>query len=347
MSSTIEIEPISRENSRRIDALRFLLVVAIVVIHARSHSEQVRGVPFGPESLGGGARFLQEILSSVIARTAVPLFFLFSGFLTAGSFVKKGYGTLLKSRARTLLTPYLIWNLIAFSLYCVSSPDRLGQADLLAIFGANGLPAAYHFWFIRDLILLVIAAPLFVSAARIAPWPSVLGALALWFYSPSWMGANGMPIDPAAICFFLVGVALCFHRTELSMRWQQVAAIAYAPLAVADAILSDETTAGIAFHKVTLIVGMVAIWYLGGVLIKRRPLPAFLTGSAFMVYAAHEPLLSALKKISYFLIRPDGDLSVSAIYLLTASATVVACIVANALSSRWMPRAHAFVTGGR
>ena len=343
----VQIQALPRENSQRIDALRFLLVIAIVVIHARGHKVEIDGSAVGPASLGGAAWFLQEILSSVVARTAVPLFFLFSGFLAAASLLRHGYANVLKARVRTLLIPFLFWNALVFVLHAVASPGSWTTANPLAIFGVTGLPAAYHFWFVRDLILLVALSPLFLFAARIAPWPTTVGVLAYWFYSTEALLWSGMPFSPSAVCFFQIGAILCLHRISITRRWLALATVAYAPLAIADALFPDTTPAGAWFHAGVLLVGMLAIWHLGGLLTRHHPLPTFLTGSAFMVYAAHEPLLGAMQKVSYFLFQPDGDLSVTTIYLLTAGATVGVCILANQIACRIAPRSHALITGGR
>ena len=347
MSNPGQIRIPSKETSLRINTLRFLLVIAIVVIHARGYNEHFGGEQLGPAKLGSAAGFLQELFSGVIARTAVPLFFLISGYLTATSLHRYSYAVFLRKRVRTLLIPYLLWNALVFALSCAVDPSRFADANPLQVLGVTSLPASYQFWFVRDLIILVALAPACILAARIAAIPTVLCAAALWFVAPHWLGANGAPIDPAAICFFQVGVTLYLLPITFSPLAIRLAAIVYVPLALMDTLVPNASVGGVEFHKAVLLVGIVAVWEAGGWLLRAKPLPRALTASAFFVFAAHEPLLSVLMKLSYYVLRPGSDLTVTAIYVLAVAITIVSCVIANWLFSKLMPRTHAIVTGGR
>ena len=88
-----------------ISFLRFPLIIGIVLIHIYINTQQVEIHPYYSAT--------RHILSDIIARIAVPIFFLFSGFLffyQTGNFNKDIYTTKLKKRFKTLLVPYLFWN---------------------------------------------------------------------------------------------------------------------------------------------------------------------------------------------------------------------------------------------
>lgn len=59
--------------------------------------------------------FVVTLISSVLSGIAIPLFFFFSGFLffKDSEFSLTVYIHKLRSRAKTLLIPYLMWNFIA------------------------------------------------------------------------------------------------------------------------------------------------------------------------------------------------------------------------------------------
>lgn len=97
--------------SRIISLLRFPLIVGIVCIHA--------GVPESVVSAVGSHAvydFVHEWSAQVVARVAVPLFFLISGylfFLNVERLTLAAYGHKLWKRVRTLFVPYVWWNVAA------------------------------------------------------------------------------------------------------------------------------------------------------------------------------------------------------------------------------------------
>lgn len=165
----------TQEISILIKALRMPLMVAVVFIHCFIIDDPEMPV----------VTFVERLFSNILPSVAVPMFLFFSGYLfftkDDGKFTFNGYLTKLKKRSRTLLLPYLIWNtlvIIAFWAMHRFTPSAINPdfenianftlPQLLNCYwkGSGGFPIAYQFWFIRDLILFVIAAPLFFGVAK-------------------------------------------------------------------------------------------------------------------------------------------------------------------------------------
>ena len=103
--------------SKSIDFLRFPLIVGVVLIHAHFSNVIMNGV---------NVNILHEyscpiydttsyFFSELIGRIAVPLFFFISGFLffyRSKEFSLSVYRHKLKNRGRSILLPYLFWNLM-------------------------------------------------------------------------------------------------------------------------------------------------------------------------------------------------------------------------------------------
>ena len=102
--------------SETISLLRFPLTVFVVFIH---YNIGVRGFSLHGVTYGLDApewfRWVTALFSDVLPRTAVPLFYIISGYLffRGGSFDTDLYRRKLRTRASTLLVPYLLWNVIA------------------------------------------------------------------------------------------------------------------------------------------------------------------------------------------------------------------------------------------
>ncbi|MDE6688612.1 MAG: acyltransferase [Prevotella sp.] len=101
--------------SKNISYLRFPLTVGVVFIHfSLANGLDVHGVRRGLEN-PEWYFFIVNFISVVLARIGVPLFFIISGFLFFyhKEFSKDTYKQNLKTRVRTLLIPFLLWNVIA------------------------------------------------------------------------------------------------------------------------------------------------------------------------------------------------------------------------------------------
>ena len=103
-----------------ISFLRFPLIVAVVFIHSNSGNVVFNGLLATTNINFFVYEEVRYYISEIVARIAVPTFYFISGFLfwektdcfNIGVYMKK-----LKKRCRSLLIPYLFWNLVAILLF--------------------------------------------------------------------------------------------------------------------------------------------------------------------------------------------------------------------------------------
>lgn len=184
--------PMTEIESRTIDFLRPLLAVMVVGLHVRPYYSD------GTEMFADGLYDASVItIFRVLFSLAVPAFYLISGYLFFRNLenwditVWKGK---IRKRAKTLLGPYIIWNIIAFLGFIITrkagqiikgnSPvdlislldergwirifwDRCLYGDIhpprtsllgITVFGAT--PMNEPTWFIRDLMVVIMFSPL-------------------------------------------------------------------------------------------------------------------------------------------------------------------------------------------
>ncbi len=160
---------IPEETSKRITALRFLLIVFVVFLHVLTEEATAN------ENKNLWIYIRTSFLE--ICNTAVPLFFLFASYIQFRKNDK--YSLLLKKRSRSLLVPYIIWTVICMLFYfCVQSFTQFNnlfrEIDIIrnwhltnyfkAFFyhRAEGLkqPLLGQYWFIRELMILIIISPI-------------------------------------------------------------------------------------------------------------------------------------------------------------------------------------------
>ena len=116
--TSINEQNIGSLNSRVISYLRFPLCVAVVLIHININTKDCES-----PLLFNNTYYL---FSQILPRVAVPLFFVFSGFLffsKLDQFSLYDYREKLLKRINTLFIPYMFWNavLIVYTLlgaYC-------------------------------------------------------------------------------------------------------------------------------------------------------------------------------------------------------------------------------------
>ena len=128
--------------------------------------------------------------------TVVPLLFMFAGYL---QFRKNDiYPVLLKKKAKSLLAPYVIWTIIAVLAFFIGqSIPRLSPffqnennivrdwniTDWINLFWThtdNIFPLMYQFWFVRNLMIIVIVSPLLTYFAKKIPFAFIV--VAILFY---------------------------------------------------------------------------------------------------------------------------------------------------------------------
>ena len=100
--------------SKIIEWLRFFCIVAVVLIHA--HGQPLEGKDVISYQYGAYDT-IRILFSEGLCRVAVPIFFLISGYLffyNLEEWNKNIWIDKLKKRIKTLLVPYILWNLIAF-----------------------------------------------------------------------------------------------------------------------------------------------------------------------------------------------------------------------------------------
>lgn len=356
---------ITTESSIRLRLLNFPLIIGVVYIHAYSATIDHAGVSFGPEHLDYFTDFVRTLISQGLARIAVPLFFLMSGyfFFLGFTWSWRGFGQKLAVRAKSLLLPYLFWTLSVvvtrFLGQCIPVVNAyfaggdglladLSVYDLVnALLGLTRAPEAYHFWFIRDLMLLMLLSPLIVVLLRYVAMP-FLGVVFFVWITATW------PIytpDVVGVLFFSLGSYLAMKGESLFLcdRYGKWFVLVYIPVLFADVIWYDAPF-NVCLHRCGIVIGLVAILFGSKFILTNERLKnilLWLGGSSFFVYAAHEPLLGIARTVAFQFLPFNWPYTVLLIYLLVPLAVVAVLVVVHTVLGAYVPGVLRVVTGGR
>lgn len=171
---------LSPKESTSIDIDKFLLILGIVMVH----SNVCIGLNLpGSTDVSESGRWIMDLFVGSCGAAYVPCFFILSGFLyflNITDFSRETYKSKTLRRIRTLLIPYLLWNLIGMILQIIKCTFLNypsygiiddGKLNLLKLLGGfwnidAGYPYAVAFWFIRNLIIFSILSPICYSLSR-------------------------------------------------------------------------------------------------------------------------------------------------------------------------------------
>lgn len=360
---------INKDISQRITMLRFPMILGVILIHSYGISLKFSNETIGLQSAPYSVIFFQNLISDVIARIAIPIFFMISAllFFQNYSINRKIYFNKIRKRIHTLLVPYLIWNTltIIFFLSIQSVPafadyfsgrftpisEYTISSYINAFLGITTNPISYQLWFIRDLMILVVISPVIWIIATRIPLMGALILSSLWMLDPAQI--KYINLSYTAILFFYLGCCLACRDYDIKWIDRQGAKLLAVYLAIT--IMAAYTiTSGIFTSKLIIylsfIPGILSAWYLAGRAANIKGIAndlTWLSSFAFFVYAAHEPTLTFLRKIVFKLVNPADAPMILIVYMLIPIADVAITISAGYILKHATPRVYALMTGSR
>lgn len=356
----------SELQSKTISFLRLPLIAFVVLVHC----DFVSVVPELSDSVQyPGYNYMSEIIHLLFSQSPVLLFFFFSGylfFIRISDYKSKTYLKKLSNRTRTLLVPYLFWNLIIIVEYLIiqwfaptflpgenvaeyNAKDWLVSLwDASAVRNYSSLPLNQPLWFIRDLMVVVICSPLvyiFIKYLRVF---GVLVLGGIWL-----LDIFDLPFGFSMESFFFFSAGAYFGIFKKNFIFAgikgkhiAIATIVYLA-AVILLILSSNDNAYI--DKLMALSLCIIYLYITAYFISTESWEAnpFLAESSFFLYCSHGVVMTASKSIFIKIFDPSGDIQFMLLRLLLWIVTICGGILVYWLLRKYLPRFTAIITGGR
>ena len=313
---------------------------------------------------------IRILFSEGIGRVAVPVFFMISGYLFfVGLEVwdKDKWFIKLKRRGRTLLIPYLIWNIIAilFAFFLLYFRCRMNGTDTPTAVGwyheVGGLrafwnsskgsyPYNYPLWFIRDLMVIVVAAPLIHLFVKRTKFIGLILLFVLYVFekNPTFPG-----LSAEGFFFFSWGAFFSINRrsfTESFRKYWLAATCLSIPFLIMMVLTRGHNDAlweyvrkGFALFGCPATIGIVSL------LLENKRLRVYptLSNSSFLIYAAHARIVLPIVEGGLGKIAPSSQSGLIVSYFAEVAMTVIILVLCHYCLSRWTPKAYSFITGGR
>jgi succinoglycan biosynthesis protein ExoH len=338
--------------------MRILLISGIVFVH----------VPHDPATspfLGTNGWFdwFRVFLGDSLFRVGVPCLSMISGYLL----FRKGmqsfdYGKTIQSKTKTVLLPFLLWNCGLFGLVWLMQgmqvsvgyfPDLRGSSvrDLMTYaFATEGLPVNVPLYFLRDLVVCILLAPLLAFLVRRFALPT----LAVLFVLAVLPDVTLFIVLKKSILFsFTLGIFFALRGADLKALDRFAWPGTILTIAAAAALSLAQYSTGPTFpwsvdlmRNALSMVGAFGFWMISAIAIRSRlgqRLAA--TGSlSFWIFCAHYPLLVVMWMVWNRVGSPD---TYPVFYIGAVVSTLAILVVTNAVAKRTMAPLYQVLTGSR
>ncbi len=298
----------------------------------------------------------------VFSRVAVPAFFILSGALFFRNYEPGSFVIKLKSRFKSLVLPYLAWNVIwmlfgwittiFFSQYFVSRPpsDISLRGVFVSVFlHGDNLP----FWFIGNLILFIILSPVvygwlknkYVGVVSISSVLAAVYVLNLHYanFLKTWF------VDAESIVYYMVGSYIgihYFHWFADSSRSKAVIGFIVALVCIVSRCTFDFTANDLLGRTLSLTPFALGLFFAFDVIVTHcKQVPEFVNHS-FWVFAAHLNFSAVITKLLFFVL-PKNMAAAWLNLVITIISTLILIELLNRLVWRFSPKLYSILSGSR
>lgn len=232
------------DRSRTIDLFRLIAILCVVLIHIPypyAHIDQINTLATSFTHVGqmGWVESFALFLQYGLGKVASPALSLVSAWLVMRTLEQgRSFGTIIKSRAQSLLVPYVIWNVIMLlfflAIYLAHGRDEVGfethsplRVIWQSIFSPFTWPVNGPIHYLRDLFIILLcyvtAYPFLKDRRGLVMIITVLSPAFLLTFGESgqWLGDNQKSLLPRAdlVFYFLVGtLTYPYHQRLFNER---------------------------------------------------------------------------------------------------------------------------------
>ena len=322
--------------------LRFLMIFGVVVVHTPPTASVY-------EMDGTVWPYITSFFQNGVFKAGVPVLTMISGFLLFFSNGDQKYFELLKKKAASLLIPFMVFNFghIALQLVLRLTTGRWLGEDLFSqnldgwmnsLFSLRGVPENDPLHFLRELIVLLVLAPIFGLLIRRIP---VIGLMtvSIFFLSNTdgyLINRSDMPIE-----FYIGGLAAVYKwNLEVLDKFSYVSLTLFLG---ACAVVSLFQIGSITWLR---LISPLLVWSAASLLVNKKigSWMASLSIYSFFIYLTHAPLM----RMIWILCKERMSTHNIAIFTVVAPFVVtILCIYIHKNARAFAPKLFDWATGAR
>jgi len=375
--------------SETIDWLRFPLVIFVIFIHSFGLPENVnlREIDFSVFS-GMDVYNIIRVVVRKIAGICNSCFFLFSGYLfffKVSIWNKEIYFEKIKTRIKTLLIPYMLWNTIQVMITPViiiggRIVKKDGDWNRLPVFfntliekgiwniflhyntwgtGTNILgwprpsmgPFSVPMWFLQTLIVLTVLTPIIYLICKYLKLYGVI-LLGLLYYTGIWFSIPGFGI--ASIFFFTLGAYFSISNKNLIIEfrryklfWYIITALTLLPSVYFD---YDGITTYNYFSPIFILAMIISTINMVSSLLEKKKIKnnKLFSQATFFIYAIHTVLILSFVGLAFdFVFKNKNPVILTIRYFTVPIAAAFLCLLIYYIMKKTMPKILNLLSGNR
>lgn len=312
---------LNREVSQRMNMLRFLMIFGVVILHTPPH------LPVGilPITLFD---YFKAFFQGAVFRTTVPILTFISAYLVFSSGLDRTPLKLYRKKWYSLVVPFIVFNLGFLALVWILQrylgiqimrdmldADWHGWMD--AAFGLTHEPINYPLHFLRNLVVLVLFAPLLGKLLRRAPFIGLVIVFCIGHFN---LEGDLLLRDNMLILFYLGGLAALLPVNMLALdKYRVPALILFCVACMAIVVLRITNLDYLVYASPFLI------WPAASLLGNTR-LGTWMTrmsSYSFFIFLAHAPVLA----LAWHVFHPYRKVVPPLLFMLGTPVLVVAFLV--------------------
>lgn len=303
MEHKIQDKKQSEYFENKITIVSFVLSIFVIYIHANCLKDY--GLQDNTSSI---SYWIVKIITSGIGGVAVPIFFIISGYLyfrniDLSTNINLEIRRKQKSRIKSILIPYLIWNLFGTLFYMfiprIPLVDSIMNGTYVDMSFGNILRGIlvheYYFplWYLKDLIILICLARVIANILKSKTISnivvSILGIFVIF-------EIKFMYLNISSIYFYFIGCYFAIYMREFFEKKKCKntilrAAIIFFILAFIRIALDIEILV-----KLSYIISPIVAWILMDLIVEYIKINWFIKQS-FFIYCSHIIIVTTINKI--------------------------------------------------
>lgn len=274
---------------------------------------------------------------------------------------------LLKKKSKSLLLPYILWTILTILLYLISqsipyissyfqNPDNIirnwklidwFKAFTYHKFSESGnYPLVFQFWFLRDLIILIIISPLIKFICNKIP--------ALVIILVTILSIKNVPIffinHPSSLFYYVAGYFFATYRISFFNIADRIKIYEYIVLLILCVVFHYCSNGQYSLGFITSVISSLFFLKISYSFISNQRLYTkleYLSQFSFFLYALHMPFLgTAINKVSQEIIPLHGIMCLLQ-FIFASLLIIVIGTILSILVSKLFPKLFILLNGGR
>lgn len=348
---------ISEKESKLLNIIKLFSIILVLYIHSFSSIEytfESNNIMFNTIQL------IEYVITQVIARAGVPLFFLISSILL----YRKDFTfeENLKKKIKRILIPYIICNSIWILIFYVfqnfdifskfftnnentiKSWNAFNWIDAYIPIFYRTKPFVYPLWFLKDLFILNLFAKIIKMLIDRIPKAFLAFLIIMWL-----LNINLMIIEIQSLLFFSLG----YYIVKYNIRFKKVDKINVIVFSVLYFLLAfgiayvEISGKKLAFiHNSFIIISMLYVYIIASKCIKmaENKTGMILIRNSYFIYLFHEWNLLFVKKILDKLIGNNYIIDLIK-YCFLPIIIIILCLIISETWKRINKKTYQIVTG--